>query len=40
MAIYAKEDTGVIMAKTDEPMSAFVFNESRMINAFWEYLMG
>ena len=38
-AIYVKEDTGVIMAKTDEPMSAFVFNEPRMINAFWEYLM-
>lgn len=38
--LYVKEDTGVIMAKTDAPMSAFVFNDPRMIHAFWEYLMG
>ena len=36
--LYVKEDTGVIMAKTDEPMAAFVINERNMINAFWDYL--
>ena len=36
--LYIKEDTGVIMAKIDAPMSAFVFNDPSMINAFWDYL--
>ena len=36
--LYIKEGTGVIMAKIDAPMSAFVFNDPSMINAFWDYL--
>lgn len=36
--LYAKEDAGVIMAKTDAPMAAFVINERNMISAFWDYL--
>lgn len=35
---YVKEDAGAIMAKTDEPMAAFVISERNMINAFWDYL--
>lgn len=38
MLLYVKEDVGVVMAKTDEPTSAFVINERNMINAFWDYL--
>lgn len=37
--LYVKEDTGVIMVKTDRPMSAFVFNEQSMVNAFWDHLI-
>jgi hypothetical protein len=40
MLIYAKEDTGVLMAKTDAPMSAFVISERNMINAVWDYIGG
>lgn len=36
--LYVKEDIGVIMAKTDAPMSAFIFNDPRMIHAFRDYL--
>ncbi len=36
--LYVKEDTGVVMAKVNPPMSAFVFNDPSMINAFWDYL--
>ncbi len=38
MTLYIKEDVVVIMAKTDNPVSAFVINEHNMINAFWDYL--
>mgnify|MGYP004507443207 CR=1 len=38
--LYVKEDTGVIMAKTDPPLSAFVFNDPSMVCAFWDYLSG
>jgi len=37
--LYIKEGTGVIMAKIDAPMSAFVFNDPSMTNAFWDYLL-
>lgn len=36
--LYAKEDTGVIMAKTSTPKTAFEINERNMINAFWDYM--
>lgn len=38
--LYIKEGTSVIIAKIDAPMSAFVFNDPSMINAFWDYLAG
>ena len=37
--LHVKENTGVIMEKTDRPISAFVFNDRTMIDAFWDYLM-
>ena len=40
MLLYVKEDTGVVMAKTDAPRSAFVIHERNMINAFWDYISG
>lgn len=40
MLLYAKEDTGVVMAKADTPMSAFVIQERNMINAVWDYMKG
>ena len=36
--IYVKEDTGVILVKSDEPTIAFAISEQRMISAFWDYL--
>lgn len=36
--LYVKEEVGVIMLKTDSPMSAFFINEQGMVNAFWDYL--
>ena len=36
--LYIKEDTGVIMAKTNSPETAFVISERNMINAFWDYM--
>lgn len=36
--LYAKEDMGVIMEKTDTPKKAFVINERNMINAFYDYI--
>lgn len=36
--LYVKEDAGVIMAKADAPMAAFVINERNMMNAFWDYM--
>lgn len=36
--LYAKEDCGVIMAKADRPITAFVINERNMVNAVWDYL--
>lgn len=36
--LYMKEDTGVIMAKADAPVAAFVISERNMINAFWDYM--
>lgn len=38
MLLYVKDDVGVIMAKTDQPMTAFVINERNMVNVFWDYL--
>lgn len=38
MLLYAKEDVGVLMAKTDTPTSAFVISERNMVNAFWGYM--
>lgn len=37
--IYVKEDTGVIIARTDAPMTSFVISEHNMINAFWDYMI-
>ena len=36
--LYVKDDTGVVMAKTDMPLGAFVISERNMVNAFWDYL--
>ena len=36
--LYVKENIGVIMAKTDSPMSAFVSENRNMISAFRDYL--
>jgi len=36
--LYIKEDAGVIMAKTNAPMTAFVINDRNMINAFCDYI--
>lgn len=36
--IYVKEDSGVIMTKTNSPTSAFVISEHNMINAFTDYM--
>lgn len=36
--LYAKEDVGVIVAKTFLPTVAFAINESNMTAAFWDYL--
>jgi len=38
MLLYVKEDAGVVMAKTDAPMTAFVISERNMINALWDYM--
>ncbi len=38
LLIYIKEDAGVIMAKTDPPMTAFIISERNMTSAFWDYL--
>ncbi len=35
--LYVREDVGVVMAKGDAPMMAFVISEHNMINAFWDY---
>ena len=39
-ALYVKADTGVIMAKIDAPMSAFVISDQSMVSAFWDYISG
>ena len=36
--IYAKEDMGVILVKSDAPSIAFATDEPRVVSAFWEYL--
>lgn len=38
MILYTKEDIGVVMAKTDFPLTAFLISEKKMINAFWDYM--
>lgn len=38
MLLYVKEDAGVVMAKTDMPMTSFVISERNIINAIWDYL--
>lgn len=38
MMLYVKEGFGVLMTKTDSPMSAFFFSEPTLVNAFWDYL--
>lgn len=38
--LYVKDDTGVVMAKADMPLGAFVISERNMVNAFWDYLNG
>lgn len=35
--LYVREDVGVVMAKVDVPMMAFVISEHNMVNAFWGY---
>ena len=39
MLLYAKDEIGVIMAKADKPVTAFVINERNMVNALWDYLI-
>ena len=36
--IYIKEDTGIVMARTSSPKTAFVINERNIINAFRDYI--
>lgn len=36
--LYVKEEVGVIMAKTNNPKTAFIISEKTMINAFWDYM--
>ena len=36
--VYAKEDVGVIVAKTSTPPIAMAINESNLTGAFWDYL--
>ncbi len=36
--LYVKEDTGVIMAKSNPPKAAFAITDRNMINAFWDYM--
>ena len=38
--LYVKDDAGVVMAKADAPLAAFVISERNMVNAFWDYLNG
>lgn len=38
--LYAKEDVGVIIAKTSAPAITFAINESNMTASFWDYLNG
>jgi hypothetical protein len=38
--LYAKEDVGVIIAKTSAPAITFAINESNMTVSFWDYLDG
>ncbi|MGB9919249.1 MAG: hypothetical protein ACPLPT_00750 [Moorellales bacterium] len=38
--VYAKEETGVIVAHTAEPLAVFAFNEPHLTNAFCCYLEG
>ncbi len=37
--LYAKEDAGVIIAKTASPMAAFVTGEHNMTNSFRYYFV-
>lgn len=36
--VFVKEDTGVILVKSDFPSIAFAISEQRMVSAFWDYL--
>lgn len=38
--LYAKEDVGVIVAKTSAPAITFAINQSNMTASFWDYLHG
>lgn len=38
--LYVKDDAGVVMAKADMPLAAFITSERNMVNAFWDYLNG
>jgi hypothetical protein len=38
LVIYAKEETGVIIAKYEFPQVFFGLNESNMTSAFWSYM--
>ena len=38
MILYVKENTGVVMTKTDAPGTAFVIDERNLVNAFRDYI--
>lgn len=38
MLLYVKDNSGVILAKTDHPATAFVIRDRTMVCAFWDYL--
>lgn len=37
--LFVKEDAGVFMAKTDSPITAFSFQDTNMVNAFWDCMV-
>ncbi|NLY09042.1 MAG: hypothetical protein GXZ11_03975 [Tissierellia bacterium] len=38
LLLFAKENVGVVLSKTDSPAISFVFNDPNLTTAYWEYL--
>lgn len=36
--LYVKDNVGVVMAKVDLPLAAFIISERNMVSAFWDYM--